>query len=105
MAADELPNLLGTDRYLSGLINNRNGHLHPLNLCLGEARAAAELGVSIYEGTEVIGIEHGPRPVVATRQGKVRADFVVLAGNAYHHLEPVGLVWFGVPRRHLYSGY
>ena len=96
VAADELPNLLGTDRYLSGLINNRNGHLHPLNLCLGEARAAAELGVSIYEGTEVIGIEHGPRPLVATRKGKVRADFVVLAGNAYHHLEPerlAGLVF------------
>ena len=88
VAADELPDVLGTDKYLGGLINNRNGHLHPLNLCLGEARAAAGLGVSIYEGTEVTGIEHGSSPVVATRQGRVNADFVVLAGNAYHHLEP-----------------
>ena len=91
VAADELPELLGTDRYLGGLINNRNGHLHPLNLCLGEARAAVELGVSIYEGTEVTDIEHGSRPIVATRQGRVRADYVVLAGNAYHQLEPARL--------------
>jgi gamma-glutamylputrescine oxidase len=87
----ELPELLGTDKYIGGLLNNRNGHLHPLNLCLGEARAAAGLGVAIYEGSEVTGIEHGPRPVVTTTGGTVRADFVVLAGNAYQHLEPAAL--------------
>ena len=87
----ELPELLGTDQYLGGLINHRNGHLHPLNLCLGEARAAAGLGVAIHEGSEVTGIEHGARPLVRTRQGSVRADFVVLAGNAYQHLEPAVL--------------
>lgn len=92
----ELPRLVGTDRYLGGLINRRNGHLHPLNLCLGEARAAAGLGVSIHEATEVTGIEHGIRPVVRTRDGSVRPDFVVLAGNAYQYLEPrrlAGLVF------------
>jgi len=83
----ELPQLLGTDKYLGGLINNRNGHLHPLNLCLGEARAAVGLGVAIYESSEVTGIEHGARPLVRTAHGSVRADFVVLAGNAYQHLE------------------
>jgi len=87
----ELPELLGTDKYLGGLLNNRNGHLHPLNLCLGEARAAAGLGVAIYESSEVTGIEHGAQPLVRTAQGSVRADFVVLAGNAYQHLEPAAL--------------
>lgn len=88
---EELPELLGTDKYLGGLINNRNGHLHPLNLCLGEARAAAGLGVAIHEDSEVTGIEHGARPVVRTRRGSVGADFVVLAGNAYQYLEPTVL--------------
>ena len=83
----ELQDLIGTDKYLGGLINNRTGHLHPLNLCLGEARAAAGLGVSIHEGSEVTGIKHGARPVVSTALGQVSADVVVLAGNAYHHLE------------------
>jgi glycine/D-amino acid oxidase-like deaminating enzyme len=31
---------IGTDAYLGALLNMRNGHLHPLNLCLGEASAA-----------------------------------------------------------------
>lgn len=83
----ELSQLIGTEKYIGGLINNRNGHLHPLNLCLGEARAAAGLGVSIHEGSEVLDIVHGLQPVVVTGQGRVTADFVVLAGNAYHHLE------------------
>jgi gamma-glutamylputrescine oxidase len=91
VAGGELPELLGTDKYLGGLLNNRSGHLHPLNLCLGEARAAAGLGVAIYEGSAVTGIAHGARPLVRTPQGSVQADFVVLAGNAYQHLEPAVL--------------
>lgn len=87
VSAQQMPGLLGTDKYLGGLVNDRNGHFHPLNFCLGEARAAAGLGVSIYENSEVTGIEHGPRPLVKTSQGSVRAKFVILAGNAYHFLE------------------
>jgi glycine/D-amino acid oxidase-like deaminating enzyme len=88
---EELSGLLGTDRYLGGLINNRNGHLHPLNLCLGEARAAAGLGVSIHEGTAVTDIIPGSKPVVVSPGGRVTADFVVLAGNAYLSLRPKSL--------------
>lgn len=84
---EELPGLIGSSKYIGGLVNNRNGHLHPLNLCLGEARAAVGLGASIYERTEVTDIVHGSKPVVVTPGGKVTADFVVLAGNAYHRLE------------------
>jgi glycine/D-amino acid oxidase-like deaminating enzyme len=85
--AEEVSSLLGTSAYLGGLINTHNGHLHPLNLCLGEARAAASLGARIFEGSEVIKIEHGRRPRVVCTHGAVTADFVVLAGNAYHRLE------------------
>ena len=68
-------------------MNMANGHLHPLKLCIGEARAATSLGVSIYEQSRVLDIEHGRRPRVVTQNGSVRADFVVIAGNAYHALE------------------
>ena len=78
---------IGTDAYLGALLNMRNGHLHPLNLCLGEARAAAELGATIHEGSEVLHIEHGARPKVITAEGSVTADSVVIAGNAYHLVE------------------
>lgn len=80
--------MLGTDAFHGGFICYRDGHLHPLNLCIGEARAAHNLGVQIFEQSPVTGIEHGDRPVVRTASGHVRADAVVLAGNAYSLLEP-----------------
>jgi glycine/D-amino acid oxidase-like deaminating enzyme len=83
----DMRSLAPTNAYLGGLVNMRNGHLHPLNLCLGEARAAAGLGARIFEDSAVLGIEHGARPVVKTARGTVTADAVVLAGNAYQRLE------------------
>ena len=80
--------MLGTDAYIGGFVNYRDGHLHPLNLCIGEARAAYELGVEIFEQSPVTKIEHGDKPRVHTASGHVEAESVVLAGNAYHHLEP-----------------
>ena len=84
---EEINDVMGTEAYVGGLINNRNGHLHPLNLCLGEAKAAAEIGVSIFENSAVTSIEHGEKPRVKTQTGQVVADFVILAGNAYNELE------------------
>jgi glycine/D-amino acid oxidase-like deaminating enzyme len=87
VAKHEMRSVLGSDAYIGGLINRRSGHLHPLNLCLGEAAAAASLGVKLFEGCEVLAIEHGPRPAAKTAGGRVRANAVVLAGNAYQRLE------------------
>jgi glycine/D-amino acid oxidase-like deaminating enzyme len=80
--------MLGTDAYHGGFVCYRDGHLHPLNLCIGEARAAHNLGVQIFEQSPVTGIAHGKRPRVETANGYVEADSVVLAGNAYSQLEP-----------------
>ncbi len=80
--------LIGTDAYIGALLNMGNGHLHPLNLCLGEARAAVSAGATIYEQSPVLRIEHGGKPRVVTADGSVSADMVVIAGNAYHFIEP-----------------
>ncbi|WP_242168064.1 MULTISPECIES: FAD-binding oxidoreductase [unclassified Pseudomonas] len=79
---------LGSELYLGALKNTRNLHLHPLNLCLGEARAAHSLGALIYENTEVLQIVHGERPAVVTALGRIDARHVLLAGDVYHKLEP-----------------
>jgi gamma-glutamylputrescine oxidase len=80
--------MLGTDAYIGGFVSYRDGHMHPLNLCIGEARAAHGLGVQIFEQSPVTNIEHGEKPIVHTANGYIEADSVVLAGNAYHLLEP-----------------
>jgi gamma-glutamylputrescine oxidase len=86
LSKEETRALIGTDAYIGALRNNGNGHLHPLNLCIGEARAAVKQGATIYEQSRVIGLDHGDRPTVVTAHGSVSADFVVLAGNAYQFL-------------------
>ncbi len=87
LSRSEIQHIIGTDTYIGGLLNMGSGHLHPLKLCIGEARAAASLGVSIYEQSPVLRIEKGSKPSVVTEHGSVTADFIVLAGNAYHLLE------------------
>jgi len=78
---------LGSPLYLGALKNTRNLHLHPLNLCVGEARAAQALGARVFEHSEVVEIIHGPRPAVVTAQGRIEARQVMLAGDVHHRLE------------------
>jgi gamma-glutamylputrescine oxidase len=80
--------MLGTDAFCGGFACYRDGHLHPLNLCIGEAQAAERLGARIYEQSPVVEIRHGDRPSVIAARGEVEADAVVLAGNAYSRFEP-----------------
>lgn len=83
LTAEELRAFVGSERYCGGLYNTANGHLHPLNLCIGEADAAVGLGAQLFEQSRVVAIEQGPRPRVVTAGGSVTADNIVLAGNAY----------------------
>jgi glycine/D-amino acid oxidase-like deaminating enzyme len=83
VAQDDIRSVVGSDRYTGALVNAGNGHLHPLNLCIGEARAAVQQGVRIFERSPVTHIQHGDKPVVRTDRGSITAEKVVLAGNAY----------------------
>lgn len=87
LSREETRETIGTDVYIGALLNMANGHLHPLNLCIGEARAAESLGVTINEQSPVVNIEKGNKPKVVTQQGSVAANAVIIAGNAYHLLE------------------
>jgi glycine/D-amino acid oxidase-like deaminating enzyme len=87
LSGEETQETIGTSAYIGALMNMGCGHLHPLNLCIGEARAAVSRGATIYEQSPVLRIERGDRPKVVTPHGSVSAEFVVIAGNAYHTLE------------------
>lgn len=75
--------VVGTDRYVGGMLDMSGGHIHPLNLALGEAAAVTSLGGAIYEQSPATRIDRGAQPVVHTPKGQVKAKFVVVAGNAY----------------------
>jgi len=89
LQAHEMHSVVGSERYVGGLIDMGSGHLHPLNLALGEALAAQRLGVKLFERSTVTRIEYGPEVNVHTAQGSVRAKTLVLGCNAYlNHLNP-----------------
>jgi gamma-glutamylputrescine oxidase len=76
--------IVDTDRYLGGLVDHWGGHMHPLNLVLGEAAALEGLGGRIFEHSLVTGIEGGGgRTVARTAAGEVRAKTLLICGNAY----------------------
>ena len=69
--------------YVGGVWESGAGHLHPLNYCLGLARAAQEAGAEICEMSPVARIEQGAEAVVHTPEGQVRAKAVLVCCNAY----------------------
>lgn len=88
--AGQIRQEVDSDRYVGALLDKRGGHLHPLNLAIGEARAIELNGGQIFEQSPVIGIKHGNPAVVKTATGQVEARYVIVAGNAYlgSKLEP-----------------
>ena len=75
--------------YAGGLVDMGSGHLHPLNLVLGEALLAQSLGVQIFEQSPVLELIHGSTVQVRCASGTVRAGSLVLACNAHlEELEP-----------------
>ena len=83
IAPAEMPQWIASPRFHSGVHDPLGGHLHPLKYSLGLARAAAGLGVRIFEESAVTGIEPGASVRVQAATGSVRASHVLLAGNVY----------------------
>lgn len=75
--------LIGSKVFKGGVIDRGAGHVHPLNFALGLAKAAMAAGARLFERSQVVEIVQGPKPVVRTAQGQVRADQVILACNGY----------------------
>ncbi len=74
---------IDSPRYFNGYFDKRSGHIHPLNYCLGLATGASRLGVRIYQNSPVLAMQHGDTISLQTESGRVKAKFVVLAGNVY----------------------
>lgn len=84
----DIKDIVDTDAYVGGLVDQHCGHIHPLKLALGEAAALCSIGGQIFEQSKVINIEEvkvglNESVIVKTAKGQVTAKTLVLAGNAY----------------------
>ena len=81
VSTDEMRTRVAAQRYFGGYEDREAGHLHPLNLALGMARAAEGAGARLHERSQVARLSEGR---VETDTGaSVRADWIILACNGY----------------------
>lgn len=85
----EVKQVVGSDAYTCALKHMGGGHVHSLNLLLGEAKALSGYGVKIFENSSVLNVEYGPRITVRTAMGSVRANKMLWACNGFlNGMEP-----------------
>jgi gamma-glutamylputrescine oxidase len=84
VSKDQIGKYVGSDMYAGGMIDHSGGHLHPLNLALGEADAFEKNGGTIFEMSTVTDVDYeAAPPVIRTATGTITCKTVVLCGNAY----------------------
>ncbi|MCU0830866.1 MAG: FAD-binding oxidoreductase [Rhizobiaceae bacterium] len=76
---------LGSDRYFCGVRDAKTGHVHPLKLLVGLARAAKKTGARLHEMTPVRRVTSANGVVtVETTGGTITANRCLMATNAYN---------------------
>lgn len=81
---EETQALLGSDFWYGGMLNPTGGHVNPLALARGFAKAAEKHGATIYEGSPATGWQRsGNGWIVTTATGSVTAKNFLLCSNAY----------------------
>lgn len=75
----------GARGYVGGLFHASAGHVQPLSLTRGLARAALERGAMIHEATPVTGLERDTKGKwrLTTPTGRLTAERVVIGTNGY----------------------
>jgi gamma-glutamylputrescine oxidase len=98
LSRERLRELVKSDGYFGGAIDHGAGHLDPLALTFGLARAAEAAGAWIFEGSGVRRIAHGSRPALETEAGRVSADTILICtdgllegvdGTVESHVMPI----------------
>jgi glycine/D-amino acid oxidase-like deaminating enzyme len=74
--------------FLGGWWEPRCGLLDPAKQVRELKRIAQEAGAQVYEGSPVEEIQRGARFMLKTPSGRVQAEKIVFATNAYSHLIP-----------------
>lgn len=81
--------IIGSEVYAGGIKHMGGGHVHSLNLLLGEAQALVGLGARIFENSPAVTVEYGDRITVRTDAGSVRASKLLWACDSFlNRMEP-----------------
>ena len=89
LEGSEVGSIIGSDVYQSALLHMGGGHVHSLNLLLGEALALSGHGVKIFEYSPAVEVTYGNRIKVRTTKGSVTANKMLWACDSFlNRMEP-----------------
>lgn len=89
LSAADTERLTGARGFAGALLDRRAGTVQPLGYAYGLARAALAAGAKIFTDTPVThGARDGKSLVLQTPRGKVTAEKVIVASNAYAFTTP-----------------
>ena len=89
LAGSEVKQIIGSDAYSSALLHMGGGHVHSLNLLLGEAQALVSHGARIFEHSAALEVRYGDTITVRTGRGSVKAGKLLWACDSFlNKLEP-----------------
>jgi gamma-glutamylputrescine oxidase len=89
LGGSDVQQIIGSNAYSSALLHMGGGHVHSLNLLLGEAKAVAGHGARIFENSPALQVQYGERITVRTGRGSVRASKLLWACDSFlNRLEP-----------------
>lgn len=84
LSRDQVRDMLGSDEWFGGFWNRSGGHINPLALSRGLARAALDLGARIFARSPAVSFERRDgRWVVKTARGEISGRALIVATNAY----------------------
>lgn len=84
LSREEVRGMLGSDAWFGGFWNRTGGHINPLALSRGLARAALDRGARIFARSPAARFERrGDRWIVTTPRGEIAGRTLILATNAY----------------------
>ncbi|MDR0278258.1 MAG: FAD-binding oxidoreductase [Paucimonas sp.] len=89
LGGSEVKQIIGSDAYSSALLHMGGGHVHSLNLLLGEAQALVGHGARIFEHSAALEVSYGDTITVRTGRGSVKASKLLWACDSFlNKLEP-----------------
>jgi len=84
LSREQVRSMLGSDAWFGGFWNRTGGHVNPLALSRGLARAVLDRGGRIFARSPVSRFERSNnRWIVTTPQGEISGRALILATNAY----------------------
>lgn len=86
----DIKNFINSRNYAGGLYDPKGITLHPLNYALEIIKSAQKNGCKVYEQTSALFIEETPKTlkIHTSGGGKVKAKFVIMAGNIQFQSSP-----------------